>query len=100
MQENYAMQLFTVGVNHTTAPIAIREHIAFSPERLAHALRDLNAHGVHEAAPSCTAIQTSQSALYNGWHNTISCKPTRYNPTPIHCPAKIPLSMLSELPQD
>lgn len=58
MQENYAMQLFTVGVNHTTAPIAIREHIAFSPERLAHALRDLNAHGVHEAAILSTCNRT------------------------------------------
>ncbi|MFM8390916.1 MAG: glutamyl-tRNA reductase, partial [Methylophilaceae bacterium] len=52
------MQLFTVGVNHTTAPIAIREHIAFSPERLAHALRDLNAHGVHEAAILSTCNRT------------------------------------------
>jgi glutamyl-tRNA reductase len=58
MLENYAMQLFTVGLNHTTAPIAIRENIAFSSERLSHALLDLKAHGVHEAAILSTCNRT------------------------------------------
>ncbi len=52
------MQLFTVGLNHTTAPIAIRENIAFSSERLSHALLDLKAHGVHEAAILSTCNRT------------------------------------------
>lgn len=32
------MSIFVVGVNHKTAPVAIREQVAFSPERLAEAL--------------------------------------------------------------
>ena len=35
------MQLFTLGVNHHTAPLAIREQIAFGPEKLTQALHDL-----------------------------------------------------------
>ena len=52
------MQLFTVGVNHTTAPISIREHVAFQNETLGHALRDLTAHGVREAAILSTCNRT------------------------------------------
>lgn len=32
------MSIFVVGVNHRTAPVAIREQVAFSPERLLEAL--------------------------------------------------------------
>jgi glutamyl-tRNA reductase len=35
------MSLFTLGLNHQTAPVAVRERIAFTPEALGHALRDL-----------------------------------------------------------
>jgi glutamyl-tRNA reductase len=35
------MQLFAFGVNHHTAPLAVRERIAFDTERLPVALRDL-----------------------------------------------------------
>lgn len=52
------MQLFTVGVNHTTAPISIRENVAFQNETLTHALRDLTAHGVREAAILSTCNRT------------------------------------------
>lgn len=48
------MHLFTVGINHTTAPVSIREHVAFQQEKLGEALRDLTLHnpanGVKEAA--------------------------------------------------
>ena len=45
------MALLTLGVNHTTAPIAIRERVAFAPERMAGALRELReVPGIHEAA--------------------------------------------------
>jgi glutamyl-tRNA reductase len=37
----YAMSLYTLGLNHQTAPLAVRERIAFSPDALGHALRDL-----------------------------------------------------------
>jgi glutamyl-tRNA reductase len=44
------MQLYTVGINHTTAPIAIREKVAFDPDHLSQALLDLMEHKVSEAA--------------------------------------------------
>ncbi|HSH98003.1 MAG: glutamyl-tRNA reductase [Methylophilaceae bacterium] len=52
------MHLFTVGVNHTTAPIDIRENVAFQNEKLGHALRDLSMHGIHEAAILSTCNRT------------------------------------------
>ncbi len=35
------MSLFVIGLNHTTAPLALRERIAFAPTELAHALPQL-----------------------------------------------------------
>lgn len=35
------MELFVFGLNHTTAPIEIREQVNFTPDRLQHALHDL-----------------------------------------------------------
>lgn len=52
------MHLFTVGVNHTTAPVSIREHVAFQNENLGLALRDLATHGIHEAAILSTCNRT------------------------------------------
>jgi len=56
------MQLYTVGVNHTTAPIAIREHFAFQNEHLSEALQDLTSrgtkYGVSEAAILSTCNRT------------------------------------------
>ncbi|MCB1692999.1 MAG: glutamyl-tRNA reductase [Pseudomonadales bacterium] len=37
------MDLLTVGINHRTAPVALREKIAFTAEQLGEALRDLKA---------------------------------------------------------
>ncbi len=52
------MQLFTIGVNHTTAPISIRENVAFSDANLRHALNDLTAHNAAEAAILSTCNRT------------------------------------------
>ncbi len=52
------MNLYTIGVNHTTAPLSIREHVAFQNENLAVALRDLTTHGVEEAAIISTCNRT------------------------------------------
>jgi glutamyl-tRNA reductase len=52
------MQLFTIGVNHTTAPIAIRENVAFNGDSLRHALSDLSARNVAEAAILSTCNRT------------------------------------------
>lgn len=52
------MQLYTIGVNHTTAPIAIRENVAFNDANLRHALSDLSAQNVAEAAILSTCNRT------------------------------------------
>lgn len=52
------MQLYTIGVNHTTAPISIREHVAFNPDILRHALSDLTSQNVAEAAILSTCNRT------------------------------------------
>ncbi|EIJ41803.1 glutamyl-tRNA reductase [Beggiatoa alba B18LD] len=44
------MQLYVVGLNHTTAPVAIREQVSFPAERLHHALHDLTQHELVEEA--------------------------------------------------
>jgi glutamyl-tRNA reductase len=52
------MQLFTIGVNHTTAPISIRENVAFTDANLRHALNDLTANNAAEAAILSTCNRT------------------------------------------
>ncbi|HAE99781.1 MAG TPA: glutamyl-tRNA reductase, partial [Methylophilaceae bacterium] len=52
------MQLYTIGVNHTTAPIAIRENVAFNNETLHAALSDLTAKNAAEAAILSTCNRT------------------------------------------
>ncbi len=53
------MQLFAFGVNHHTAPVAIRERVAFAAEHLEDALHDLvHRPGVKEAAILSTCNRT------------------------------------------
>ncbi len=53
------MSLYTLGLNHTTAPIEVRERVAFTPDALADALRDLvGARRVKEAAILSTCNRT------------------------------------------
>ena len=53
------MQLFALGLNHHTAPVSIREQVAFQPERLVQALGDLvRAKSVKEAAILSTCNRT------------------------------------------
>ncbi len=49
------MQLFTFGINHQTAPLAVREQIAFNAETMDVALRDLVENG---AAKEATILST------------------------------------------
>ena len=39
------MQLYTFGINHQTAPLEVREQVAFNPEGMENALRDLVENG-------------------------------------------------------
>jgi len=53
------MQLFALGLNHQTAPLAIRERVAFHAERLRSALAELTRHEpVKEAAILSTCNRT------------------------------------------
>ena len=53
------MQLFAVGINHITAPLSMREQVAFHAQTLGEALRDLvNHRPVSEAAIISTCNRT------------------------------------------
>ncbi|MGE5172153.1 MAG: glutamyl-tRNA reductase [Rudaea sp.] len=53
------MSLFTLGLNHTTAPLDVRERVAFAPDALSAALRDLTSgRTVKEAAILSTCNRT------------------------------------------
>jgi len=53
------MSLHTVGLNHTTAPLEVRERVTFAPDALADALRDVTgACAVGEAAILSTCNRT------------------------------------------
>lgn len=53
------MQLFAFGINHQTAPLEVRERVAFNPEGLPGALRDLVGHEpIREAAIISTCNRT------------------------------------------
>lgn len=52
------MQLYVIGVNHTTAPIQIREHVAFNSDHLGSALHELTNNGAPEAAILSTCNRT------------------------------------------
>ena len=49
------MHLFTLGINHQTAPLSVREQIAFNPEAMEPALHNLIAQG---AAKEATILST------------------------------------------
>ncbi|RRD90182.1 glutamyl-tRNA reductase [Conchiformibius steedae] len=55
------MKLTVVGLNHQTAPLAIREQLAFTAANLPEALRDLNARAAAEAVILSTC---NRSELY------------------------------------
>jgi glutamyl-tRNA reductase len=58
------MNLFAFGINHTTAPVDVRERVGFAPESLPDALRELvQSPGVSEAAILSTCNRTD---LYCG----------------------------------
>lgn len=53
------MALITLGINHRTAPVEIRERVAFTPERMSEAFRELRlATGASEAAILSTCNRT------------------------------------------
>lgn len=60
------MQLFALGINHQTAPLAVREQIAFNVEAMEPALRDLVGQG---AAREATILSTcNRTEVYCSTH--------------------------------
>ena len=58
------MTLLALGINHKTAPVAVRERVTFAPERLPDALQGLiSCNGIEEAAILSTCNRTD---LYCG----------------------------------
>ncbi len=63
------MQLFTFGVNHHTAPLSVREQIAFNAEAMDVALRDLVDNG---AAKEAAILSTcNRTEIYCGTSNPV-----------------------------
>ena len=66
------MQLLAVGLNHHTAPVSLREKLAFGPDQVAHAVQAARAwfarggaHGADEAAILSTCNRTEMYAASN-----------------------------------
>ena len=61
------MSLYVLGINHQTAPVALRERVAFAPDALAPALTSLRSlPGVHEAVLLSTCNRTELYAHAEG----------------------------------
>ena len=84
------MSLLALGLNHKTAPIAIREQASFSQENLAESLRDLkNINGVHEATIISTCNRTeiycglesvSANQVVEWMHKYLRATPRKFSP--------------------
>ena len=63
------MQLFAFGINHKTAPLAVREQVAFNVEAMEAALHDLVGHG---AAKEATILSTcNRTEVYCSTHEPV-----------------------------
>ena len=61
------MSVFALGLSHRTAPVEIRERLAFTPERLGEALESMRtADGIDECAIVSTCNRTELYACGNG----------------------------------
>ena len=60
------MNLLTVGINHQTAPLAVRERAAFADDALAASLRELTDFGAREATILSTCNRTEIYCGYAG----------------------------------
>lgn len=61
------MQLLTVGVNHTTAPLAIREHLAFNNDHLGSVLNALISQTL---SPNGSSLKVSEAAILSTCNRT------------------------------
>lgn len=74
------MSIITLGLNHKTAPVEIRERLSFSPDTLADAVKSLSAlEGINEAAILSTCNRTE---LYCTTNADDELTPVRSNRSP------------------
>ncbi len=67
------MRILAFGINHKTAPVNIREQVAFAPERLQEALRNLTqSTPVSEAAILSTCNRTELYCLLDGTSDNLN----------------------------
>ncbi|XOV85861.1 MAG: glutamyl-tRNA reductase [Pseudomonadota bacterium] len=84
------MDLLVIGINHKTAPVAVRERVAFTPDQLGHALHDLRVtEGLEEVAILSTCNRTEIYAVHPDHdHGGVAAWLANYH--------NIPLESLSE----
>jgi len=108
------MQLLAVGLNHTTAPLSIREKVAFSPEQIAQAViaaREWFAKDQHapQYAPEAAILSTcNRTEMYAAshidnpidatahfWRIFMACRIQTYADICTHCRKTMLFAMLS-----
>jgi glutamyl-tRNA reductase len=60
------MSLYTLGLNHTTAPLELRERVAFAPDALSGALRELTARNVVRVAAILSTCNRTEVYFHGG----------------------------------
>ncbi len=72
---NVPMSILAVGINHDTAPVAIRERVAFSPNAAVPALQDLTGNtDIREAAILSTCNRTELYCSVPGGDPSVPCQ--------------------------
>jgi glutamyl-tRNA reductase len=65
-----SMQLLAVGLNHTTAPVAIREKVAFAPDQIGQAVVAARAWFGRDSSTSGASIAPSEAAILSTCNRT------------------------------
>jgi len=60
------MSLYTLGLNHNTAPLALRERVAFAPDALSGALRELTSGNVVKEAAILSTCNRTEVYFHGG----------------------------------
>jgi glutamyl-tRNA reductase len=89
------MQLYAFGLNHQTAPLAVREQVAFRPESMENALRDLVENGAAKEAAilsTCNRMELYCNAAHPNhaidWLAQYHHSPAK-NSNPIFTPCRV-----------
>jgi glutamyl-tRNA reductase len=66
------MSLYTLGLNHTTAPLAVRERVTFAPDALAGALRELTSSRIVKEAAILSTCNRTEVYFHGGEPQSIA----------------------------